>query len=62
MKVYKIIAYIYLVFALFFVYEAYVAYTNKEDYLIRLALAGIAVFMFIFRLRSMKKLTQNNNK
>ena len=59
MKIYKIIAYIYLVFALFFIYEAYRAYTNGEDYLIRLLLAGVAIFMFIFRLRSINKLPQN---
>lgn len=59
MKIYKIIAYIYLVFALFFIYEAYRAYTNNEDYLVRLLLAGIALFMFIFRLRSVNRLPQN---
>lgn len=60
MKVYKIIAYIYLVFALFFLYEAYTAFSNNEDYLIRLLLAGVALFMFFFRLRSIKKFPQNN--
>lgn len=60
MKVYKIIAYIYLAFALFFLYDAYVAFSNNEDYLIRLVLAAVALFMFIFRLRSLKKLSQNN--
>lgn len=59
MKIYKIIAYIYLVFALFFIYEAYRAYSSGEDYLIRLVLAGIAIFMFIFRLRSINRLPQN---
>jgi len=59
MKVYKIIAYLYLLFALFFIYDAYRAYSNNEDFLIRLILAAAAVFMFIFRLRSIKRFPQN---
>src|SRR5690606_28628269 len=59
MKVYKIIAYFYLVFGLFFIYQAYAAYTNDEDYLINLLLAAAAIFMFIFRLRSIKLFLQN---
>lgn len=59
MKVYKIIAYFYLVFGLFFIYQTYAAYTNDEDYLINLLLAAAAIFMFIFRLRSIKRFPQN---
>ncbi len=59
MKIYKIIAYIYLVFGLFFIYQAYIAYTKNESYLINLALAGMAIFMFIFRLRSINRMPQN---
>ncbi|SEH70187.1 hypothetical protein SAMN02927937_00946 [Paenimyroides aquimaris] len=59
MKIYKIIAYFYLVFGLFFIYQAYAAYTNNEDYLINLLLAAAAIFMFIFRLRSIKRFPQN---
>ena len=59
MKVYKIIAYIYLLFALFFIYDAYNAYLNDEDFTIRLILAAAAIFMFIFRLRSIKRFPQN---
>ncbi len=59
MKIYKIIAYVYLVFGLFFIYDAYVAYTNNENYWLKLALAAMALFMFIFRIRSINKLPQN---
>ena len=59
MKIYKIIAYIYLAFALFFIYDAYVAYSQNQNYWLKLALAGMAVFMFIFRLRNFKRLPQN---
>lgn len=59
MKVYKIIAYVYLLFGLFFIYKAYIAYSINENYIINLALAAMAIFMFIFRLRSLKKFPQN---
>ena len=58
MKIYKFIAYVYLVFALFFIYEAYRAYTSNEDYLIRLLLAAVALFMFVFRLRTVNRFPQ----
>lgn len=58
MKIYKIIAYIYLLFGIFFIYDAYVAYSNNETYWLKLALAGMAIFMFIFRLRNMNRLPQ----
>ena len=59
MKVYKIIAYVYLLFGIFFLYDAYVAYSNNEVFWLKLALAAMAIFMFIFRLRSLKKLPKN---
>lgn len=59
MKVYKIIAYVYLVFGLFFIYQSYVAYANGTDYIMNLLLAAAAIFMFIFRLRSLKRFPQN---
>lgn len=62
MKVYKIIAYVYLVFGLFFLYDAYVAYSNDATYLIKLLLAGLAIFMFFFRLRTLKRYPQNKQE
>jgi len=62
MKVYKIIAYVYLVFGLFFLYDAYVAYSNDADYLIKILLAGLAIFMFFFRLRTLKRYPQNKQE
>jgi len=59
MKVYKIIAYVYLVFGLFFIYQAYVAFSNGNEYIINLLLAAAAIFMFVFRLRSLKRFPQN---
>ncbi|HUH26526.1 MAG TPA: hypothetical protein VLY87_07850 [Flavobacterium sp.] len=62
MKIYKIIAYVYLVFGLFFLYDAYDAFSNDEDYLIKLLLAAVAIFMFFFRLRTLKKFPQNKQE
>lgn len=59
MKIYKYIAYIYLLFGLFFIYDAYVAYSHNETFWLKLALAGMAIFMFIFRMRNASRLPQN---
>lgn len=58
MKIYKITAFIYLLFGVFFIYDAYVAYSNSEPYWIKLALAAMAIFMFFFRLRNANRLPQ----
>ncbi|HLW41956.1 MAG TPA: hypothetical protein VKY82_06265 [Flavobacterium sp.] len=62
MKVYKIIAYVYLLFGVFFLYDAYNAYSNNEVYWLKLVLAGMAIFMFVFRLRSLKRFPQNKKE
>ncbi|HLV52313.1 MAG TPA: hypothetical protein VKY44_10225 [Flavobacterium sp.] len=62
MKVYKIIAYVYLLFGVFFLYDAYNAYSNNETYWLKLALAAMAIFMFIFRLRSLKRFPQDKQE
>lgn len=59
MKVYKFTVFLYLLFSIFFAYEAYDAYQHKGDYIIRLAFAAVALFMFFFRLRNLKKLENN---
>jgi hypothetical protein len=45
----KIFHYVYLIFAVFFLYDAFVKYQNKESILLSLLLAGAAIFMFFFR-------------
>ncbi|MDN3707842.1 hypothetical protein QW060_21175 [Myroides ceti] len=65
MKVYRFTVYLYLIFGLFFVYDTINKYINgDENYILSLVFAVLAIFMFYFRLRSIKKIEerQNNNK
>ena len=65
MKVYRFTVYLYLIFGLFFVYDTISKYINgDENYILTLVFAVLAIFMFYFRLRSIKKIEerQNNNK
>jgi len=55
MKIYKIIAYVYLAFGIFFLIDAILSFKNNETYWLSLALAVMAIFMFVFRLRSLKR-------
>jgi len=55
MKIYKIIAYVYLAFGIFFLVDAFRSFNNNESYILSLALAVMAIFMFVFRLRSLKR-------
>lgn len=59
MKIYKFTLYLYLVFGLFFLYDTVVKFQKDEDYKISLAFAGVAIFMFFFRKRHLKKLEEN---
>lgn len=45
----KFIQYIYIIFAGFFIYDAYMKFKNNEDYLLSLIIAGVAIGMFFFR-------------
>ena len=51
----KITAYFFLAFAAFFIYQGIVALNNGEDSFIMFLFAFIAIFMFFFRLRFIKK-------
>lgn len=56
MKFYRITVYLYLVFAVFFAYDAFVKYQEGGDYWIRVAFSAVALFMFFFRLRNIKNI------
>lgn len=60
MKIYKIIGYVYLAFALFFVIDFIYRLQNGEDYWISLIFIAISTFMFFFRMRNYKKFKQND--
>lgn len=56
----KFTAFIYLAVAGFFIYEGIKALQNDEDSFIRFFLAGVAIFLFFFRLRNAKKFGNRN--
>lgn len=49
MKYTKYIQYVYIVFAAFFVYQAFVQYQNNENYIVSILFAVLATFMFFFK-------------
>ncbi|WP_372474616.1 hypothetical protein AB4865_04940 [Capnocytophaga sp. ARDL2] len=61
MKIYKITAYIYLLFAGVFVYDIYDRIQHGENYTVSVLFLAIAIFMFFFRMRTAKKAEQNRN-
>jgi purine-cytosine permease-like protein len=57
----KIVQYVYLVFALFFFYDAYSKAMNGENYWLSVIIAVVAIGMFFFRRHFYNK-HQNPNK
>jgi hypothetical protein len=51
----KIVSYLYLGVAAFFIVDGIMRVQNNESYLISFLFAGLAVFMFFFRMRFAKK-------
>lgn len=51
----KIVSYLYLAVAAFFIYDGIMRVQNNETYLISFLFAGLAVFMFFFRMKFAKK-------
>jgi len=47
----KLFVYVYLIFAAFFLYDAFVKYQNGQSVVVSLLLAAAAIFMFFFRKR-----------
>jgi len=65
MKVYTFTVYLYLIFGLYFIYDSITKYIDNKDYKISIVFAVLAIFMFFFRLRSIKKIEErqkNNNR
>lgn len=63
MKIQKIFQYAYLVFAVLFIYDGIVKWTdNRNGAYISLGLAALAIFMFYFRKRFNSKFEDRNNK
>lgn len=62
MGYFKLIPYLFLVFAALFLVDAIVRLNNGEDPLISFLFTGVAVFMFFFRKRYYKKFDDSNRK
>jgi hypothetical protein len=59
----KYTPYVYLILAVFFVYDAIVKWNNPtETPVLSLLIAGLGVFMFFFRRRFAKKMHDRNRK
>ncbi|HJS01393.1 MAG TPA: hypothetical protein VJ780_10705 [Flavobacterium sp.] len=59
----KYTSYIYILFSVFFVYDAIVNWNNPNATpVLSLLIAGLAVFMFFFRRRFAKKMQDRNRK
>lgn len=61
MKIYKITAYIYLLFAGVFAYDIYTKYQSGQDFKISALFLVLAIFMFFFRMKTAKKTETNQN-
>lgn len=59
----KYTPYLYLLFAVFFIYDAIVKWNDVDATpVLSLLIAGLAVFMFFFRRRFAKKMQDRNRK
>lgn len=62
MKYLQFTQYIYLVFAVFFIYDAITKMNSKdESYLLSFGIAAVCVFMFFFRRSFFNKAKNRNN-
>lgn len=61
MKVAKIFQFAYLIFAVLFLYDAFVNWGDNRAYM-SLLLVATAVFMFFFRRRFNKRYDNNNDR
>ncbi|MFL9831281.1 hypothetical protein ACSV4D_06295 [Flavobacterium sp. ARAG 55.4] len=63
MRYLKYTPYIYILFALFFVYDAIIKWNDpSKTPLLSLLIAALGVFMFFFRRRFAKKMEDRNRK
>lgn len=61
MKVYRITIFLYLGFALYFLYDAYDKFQSGEgNYWLSIGLAAMAIFLFFFRQRNINKIEERN--
>ncbi len=59
----KYTPYIYLIFALYFIYEGMIKWNDvNENPWLSFMIAGLAIFMFFFRRKFAKKMEDRNSK
>lgn len=62
MGYFKLIPYLFLVFATLFLIDAIVRLNNGEDPIISFLFSGVAVFMFFFRRRYYRRFNDTDKK
>ena len=62
MKLYRFSLYLYLVFGLYILYDSYIKFQAGENYYVSLAFTAVALFMFFFRKRHIKKIEDSQKK
>lgn len=63
MRLLQFTQYIYLIFAVFFIYDGIMKLNDGEDsYLLSFGIAAVSVFMFFFRRNTFNKAKEGNNK
>lgn len=63
MKALKIFSYFYLIIALLFIYDAVDKIIRGDNnFWLSIVIAAVAIFMFFFRKKSLKKFGDNNQK
>lgn len=60
MRFSKFFQYVYLIFAALFIYEGLINWGSNKSY-VPFLLAGLAIFIFFFRRKYIKKFNDRNN-
>jgi hypothetical protein len=58
----KYTQYVYLVFALYFIYDGISKWGQEDKPILSFIIAGLAIFMFFFRRRFAKKFEDHNKQ
>lgn len=62
MGYFKLIPYLFLIFAVIFLIDAITRLNNDENPILSFLFSGVAVFMFFFRRRQYKRFDDRNKK
>jgi positive regulator of sigma E activity len=62
MKYLKFVSYLYIVLAIAFAVDGFMKLNNNEPAVLSFMFAGLALFMFFFRMRYQKRFQDRSNK